>query len=342
MRPTPDSTLSGPLLEVSGLKTYFQTKKAVVKAVDGVSFMVAPGQTVALVGESGCGKSITALSVMGLVPKPNGKVAAGSIRFAGIDLLSLTAEQMTDLRGDQISMIFQEPMTCLNPVLTIGKQLTEVLRRHRRTPRRKAMREAVGMLEVMGVPRAGELVREYPHQLSGGLRQRVMIAMAMLCGPRLLIADEPTTALDVTIQAQVLMLMKQMRRDFGTAVILITHDLGVVADQADHVIVMYAGQIVESVGADTLFSRPLHPYTAGLMASIPSLDLDRETLYSIPGTVPNAAEFPSGCRFAARCERVCKECTGTEIPLEEKAPGHFVRCICVPAAPAQPRGRDAG
>jgi len=331
--PAPGSE-TGPLLEVTDLKTYFLTKRAVVRAVDDISFTVAPGQIVSLVGESGCGKSITALSVMGLVPKPAGKVVAGTIRFAGTDLLGLTPEQMTDLRGNQISMIFQEPMTCLNPVLTIGKQLTEVLRRHRRISRAAALKKAIGMLEVMGVPRAGELVHDYPHQLSGGLRQRVMIAMAMLCQPRLLIADEPTTALDVTIQAQVLMLMKQMRGEFGTAVIFITHDLGVVAEMADHVIVMYAGQIVESVDADTLFIRALHPYTAGLMASIPSLDLDKETLYSIPGTVPNAAEFPPGGRFAARCERVCKDCPETDIPLEEKAPGHLVRCIRVSAAGA--------
>ena len=320
-----------PLLEISDLKTYFQKKDRVSRAVDGVSFTVAPRQVVAIVGESGSGKSITALSIMGLVPQPNGRIVGGSIRFEGRDLRELTDLQMTDVRGNQISMIFQEPMTSLNPVLTIGKQLTEVLQRHAGMRRAPALDRSIRMLETMGVPRAGDLVHEYPHQLSGGLRQRVMTAMAMLCEPKLLIADEPTTALDVTIQAQVLQMMRQMRESFDTAVILITHDLGVVADMADHVIVMYAGQIVESVDADTLFGSPLHPYTSALMASIPSLDVDRETLYSIPGTVPNAAEFPVGCRFAARCGRATQACREGSIDLEEKAPGHRVRCCQVPA-----------
>jgi peptide/nickel transport system ATP-binding protein/oligopeptide transport system ATP-binding protein len=321
-----DRAQPGPLLEVTNLRTYFQKKERVFKAVDGVSFTVAPRQVVAIVGESGSGKSITALSIMGLVPRPHGRIVEGTIRFSGQDLRKLSDIQMTDIRGNKISMIFQEPMTCLNPVLTIGKQLTEVLCRHAGMPKSQALEKSIRMLEVMGVPRAKELVREYPHQLSGGLRQRVMTTMAMLCEPNLLIADEPTTALDVTIQAQVLQMMKQMRESFDTAVILITHDLGVVADMADHVIVMYAGQIVESVDADTLFSHPRHPYTAALLASIPSLDVDKETLFSIPGTVPNASEFPTGCRFAARCAMATDACSTASIHLEEKVPGHFVRC----------------
>jgi peptide/nickel transport system ATP-binding protein/oligopeptide transport system ATP-binding protein len=329
-QPQPDAGIAqdpDPLLAVSGLKTYFVKKDKETRAVDGVSFTVAPGQIVCIVGESGSGKSITALSILRLVPKPHGRIVAGAIRFQGRDLLALTETQMTDLRGNEIAMIFQEPMTSLNPVLTIGKQLTEVLRRHRGDTRAQAREQSIRMLETMGVPRARDLVREYPHQLSGGLRQRVMAAMAMLCRPRLLVADEPTTALDVTIQAQVLQLMKQMRREFGTAIILITHDLGVVADMADQVIVMYAGQIVESVDADSLFHHPRHPYTRALMASIPSLDVDQESLYSIPGTVPDAARFPSGCRFASRCEKATDECTRTAVELEEKAPNHYVRCI---------------
>ena len=322
--------MTEPLLAVSDLRTYFTKKKGVTKAVDGISLTVYPSQVVCIVGESGSGKSLTALSILRLVPPPHGRIISGSIQFEGKDLLALSEAQMTDVRGNDISMIFQEPMTALNPVLTVGQQLTEVLLRHRTIGKREAVAKSVEMLKLMGVPRAAEIIHEYPHQLSGGLRQRVMTAMAMLCQPKLLIADEPTTALDVTIQAQILQLMKAMRQEFNTSIILITQDLGVVAEMADHVIVMYAGQIVESVEADALFHRPDHPYTRALLASIPSLDKDQASLQSIPGTVPNASAFPKGCRFAARCEKATAECSDQEIELEEKRPGHLVRCIKAP------------
>lgn len=321
-----DTTLSQPLLEIHDLKTYFINKHTEVHAVDGIDLTVFPGQIVSIVGESGSGKSMTSLSIMRLVPKPTGKIVSGTVKFAGKDLLSLTEGQMKDIRGNEISMIFQEPMTALNPVMTVGEQISEVLLRHRNVSRREALGKAVDMLKFVGVPRAQEIVREYPHQLSGGMRQRVMIAMAMVCEPKLLIADEPTTALDVTIQAQVLELMKQMRENFHTSIILITHDLGVVADMADHVVVMYAGQVVESVDADELFCQPLHPYTKALMASIPSLEEEKETLYSIPGTVPNAAHFPKGCRFAERCSMAQPRCHDVQPTLRQIKPGHHVRC----------------
>ncbi|MCF8565731.1 ABC transporter ATP-binding protein [Alicyclobacillus tolerans] len=318
--------MSQPLLEIHDLKTYFINKHTEVHAVDGIDLTVFPGQIVSIVGESGSGKSMTSLSIMRLVPKPTGKIVSGTVKFAGKDLLSLTEGQMKDIRGNEISMIFQEPMTALNPVMTVGEQISEVLLRHRNVSRREALGKAVDMLKFVGVPRAQEIVREYPHQLSGGMRQRVMIAMAMVCEPKLLIADEPTTALDVTIQAQVLELMKQMRENFHTSIILITHDLGVVADMADHVVVMYAGQVVESVDADELFCQPLHPYTKALMASIPSLEEEKETLYSIPGTVPNAAHFPKGCRFAERCSMAQPRCHDVQPTLRQIKPGHHVRC----------------
>ncbi|GMA56484.1 dipeptide/oligopeptide/nickel ABC transporter ATP-binding protein [Alicyclobacillus sacchari] len=286
--------MAEPLLAIRDLKTYFVSKHAEVRAVDGIDIDVQKGQIVCIVGESGCGKSMTSLSIMRLVPKPRGKIVNGEILFNGKDLLKLSDRQMSDMRGSEISMIFQEPMTALNPVLTIGTQISEILVRHRGMNKRQALDKAVEMLKFVGVPRANEIIHEFPHQLSGGLRQRVMIAMAMICEPKLLIADEPTTALDVTIQAQVLELMKKMRDETGTAIIMITHDLGVVADMADHVVVMYAGQVVESVAADTVFEQPKHPYTRALMDSIPSLEEDKDVLYSIPGTVPSAANFPKG------------------------------------------------
>ncbi len=318
--------MSEPLLEIANLRTYFISKDAEVKAVDGIDLTVYPRQIVCVVGESGSGKSITSLSIMRLVPQPRGKIVSGTMMFNGRNLLDLSEEQMTDVRGNEISMIFQEPMTALNPVLSIGDQITEVLIRHRHMTKRQAWGKAVEMLRFVGVPRSEQIVHDYPHQLSGGLRQRVMIAMAMVCEPKLLLADEPTTALDVTIQAQVLDLMKKMRDDFNTAIVLITHDLGVVADMADHVVVMYAGQVVESVNADDLFAQPLHPYTKALMASIPSLDEEKEVLYSIPGTVPDAAAFPVGCRFAERCPLAQPSCREKMPELRELQPGHFVRC----------------
>lgn len=321
--------MTKPLLELKNLKTYFISKQATVRAVDGVDIQVLPGQIVCIVGESGSGKSITSLSIMQLLPKPKGKIVDGQILFNGQDLTQLSDRQMAGIRGNDISMVFQEPMTALNPVLTVGEQIVEVLLRHRKLSKQEAMDKAVAMLRVVGVPRADQIVREYPHQLSGGLRQRVMIAMAMICEPKLLIADEPTTALDVTVQLQVLELMKRMRDDFGTSIMLITHDLGVVAEMADHVVVMYAGQVVESVHADILFDEPLHPYTQALMASIPTLEEEKETLYSIPGTVPSAAAFPAGCRFAERCAYAQPSCLEKMPELREIRPGHLVRCDIV-------------
>lgn len=315
-----------PLLEVKGLKTHFFNKDVITRAVDGVDITVHPKEVVCIVGESGSGKSMTALSIMGLVPQPRGKVVDGTIHFNGINLLNNSFKEMAKLRGNEISMIFQEPMTALNPVLKIGDQIQEGYIRHRKVSKKEANKKAIEMLKFVSVPRAEEIMNEYPHQLSGGLRQRVMIAMAMICEPKLLIADEPTTALDVTIQSQVMNLMKKMRDDFGTSILLVTHDLGVVAEMADHVVVMYAGQVVETTDADTLFDRSLHPYTNGLMDSIPSINEDKETLYSIPGIVPEAFNFPKGCRFADRCSIAVDRCKEKMPELREIEPGHFVRC----------------
>ncbi|NLF26880.1 MAG: ABC transporter ATP-binding protein [Clostridiales bacterium] len=318
------------VLELRDVRTRFRKQDGrTVCAVDGVSFSVKKGQVFCLVGESGCGKSVTALSIMGLLPKSNAWLAGGSIRFEGQELTRLKETELAALRGNGISMIFQDPMTALNPVLTIGDQVAEVLITHAALDRRAALRQAANMLKRVGIPRAEAVLREYPHQLSGGMRQRVVIAMALICNPNLLIADEPTTALDVTIQAQVLALISQMIHADGTTVILITHDMGVVSDMADMIAVMYAGQIVELADADALFRDARHPYTKALMSAIPFVDRERDRLYSIPGTVPDAADFPKGCRFAARCERhqadICD--ASEEIPLVEVAPGRFVRCV---------------
>jgi peptide/nickel transport system ATP-binding protein/oligopeptide transport system ATP-binding protein len=318
-----------PMLSVRDLKTYFAGREADVRAVDGVDIDIDAGQIVCVVGESGSGKSMMSLSIMGLVPKPKGKIVGGQVRLNGTDLLKLTERQMSDVRGQDISMIFQEPMTSLNPVLTIGDQLAEVLLRHKKVTKKQALEQAAEMLHFVGVSRAAEVIREYPHQLSGGMRQRVMIAMAMICQPKILIADEPTTALDVTIQAQVLELMKRMRDEFGTGILMITHDLGVVAEMADQVVVMYAGQVVENGDADAVFANPLHPYTNALLASVPSLEEEKASLYSIPGTVPDAAHFPVGCRFAERCDRAQPSCRQTMPALRELTAGHFVRCDLV-------------
>jgi peptide/nickel transport system ATP-binding protein len=319
-----------PLLEVEGLKTHFFTRDGVVRAVDGVSFTVLPGETLALVGESGCGKSVTSLSILRLIASPPGRTVAGSIRFEGRDLLALSEPQMRDVRGNEISMIFQEPMTSLNPVLTVGRQIAEALVLHRGMSRAEAHARAVEMLKLVHIPEPARRAGEYPHQMSGGMRQRVMIAMALACGPKLLIADEPTTALDVTIQAQILDLMRELQSKTGAAIMLITHDLGVVAEMAQRVVVMYAGRKVEEAPVEVLFAQPLHPYTQGLMNSIPRLgeadSLERKRLAEIPGMVPSLREPIPGCAFASRCPHAVERCGREAPPLEAKAPGHSVAC----------------
>ena len=321
------------LLEVSDLGTWFYTRQGIVKAVDGVDFEVAAGETLAIVGESGCGKSMTALSLMRLIPDPPGRIVSGSIRLAGRDLLKISEEEMRDVRGNEISMIFQEPMTSLNPVMTIGKQISEALILHRDMDRKQAMKRAIEMLDLVRIPEPAQRAKEYPHQLSGGMRQRAMIAMALACNPKVLIADEPTTALDVTIQAQILELIVELQREFSAAVLLITHDLGVVAETAHRVIVMYAGRKVEEATVGELFARPLHPYTVGLMNSIPRLDLMRgqtdrtnERLQEIPGIVPPLFDLPPGCAFAPRCNKADEKCRSERPAYEEKQPGHWAAC----------------
>ena len=318
-----------PLLEVKGLKTYFYTEDGVVRAVDGVNFEVYPGEVLGLVGESGCGKSVTSLSIMRLISKP-GKVDAGEILLDGENLLDLPEEEMIKVRGNRISMIFQQPQTALNPVFKVGDQLAEVLNVHQDMGKEAGWKRAVALLKMVGVPDPERRAEAYPHELSGGMAQRVMIAMALACIPELLIADEPTTALDVTIQAQILDLMRDMRKEMGTSVILITHDLGVVAEMAERVAVMYAGEIVEQTDVNSLFDEPLHPYTQGLIGSIPILGEIKDKLDVIPGSVPNLINLPPGCRFAPRCQaRIkysCAICAEVKPELEEIKPGHFVRC----------------
>ena len=321
------------LLEVSDLGTWFYTRQGIVKAVDGVDFSVAAGETLAIVGESGCGKSMTALSLMRLIPDPPGRIVSGSIKLGGKDLLKLSEQEMRSVRGNEISMIFQEPMTSLNPVMTIGRQISEALILHRNMDKKAALRRAVEMLDLVRIPEPAQRAKEYPHQLSGGMRQRAMIAMALACNPKALIADEPTTALDVTIQAQILELIVELQREFGAAVILITHDLGVVAETARRVIVMYAGRKVEEAEVGELFARPLHPYTRGLMASIPRLDLLRgenrnttERLQEIPGIVPPLFALPEGCAFAPRCSKADHKCRSARPDYQQKKPGHWAAC----------------
>lgn len=315
------------LLHVKDLQTHFIQKKSVIPAVNGVDFQVKKGETVAIVGESGCGKSLTALSIMGLVPQPGGKIAGGSIKLDGIDLTKLTEDEMCSIRGKDISMIFQEPMTSLNPVLTVGEQIIEVLMYHQKLSRDQAKKQAIHLLEMVGFARAKEILSDYPHRLSGGMRQRVMIAIAMSCNPKLLIADEPTTALDVTIQAQIMELLKELTKENDTAILLITHDLGVVSDMAEKVIVMYAGEVVEEAPTDELFDEPLHPYTEGLINSVPSLQGEIKRLSTIEGTVPLPNELPAGCRFAPRCLKAFDRCSVDKPELKAISSSRSVRCF---------------
>ena len=325
------STLAAPLLEVDELKTFFFTRDGIVRAVDGLSFSVGRGEVLAIVGESGCGKSVTSLSILRLIASPPGRTVAGRVVFEGRDLLQLSEPEMRKIRGDAISMVFQEPMTSLNPVLTIGHQIAEVLVLHRGGSREGAMQRAVEMLRMVRIPEPERRVAQYPHELSGGMRQRVMIAMALACEPRLLIADEPTTALDVTIQAQILDLMRELKERTGAAIVLITHDLGVVAEMAQRVVVMYAGRKVEEAPVAELFERPRHPYTRGLLDSIPKLGAasgggGATRLSEILGTVPSLAEPIVGCAFAPRCGYATTRCRSDYPPLEEKVPGHHAAC----------------
>ena len=321
----------GPaILEIDNLQTHFFTSAGVVRAVDGVSYAVRSGETLGVVGESGCGKSVTSLSVLRLIASPPGRIVDGRIRFLGQDLLRLPERKMRAIRGNEISMIFQEPMTSLNPVLSIGRQISETLTLHRGMSQRAAQQRAVEMLRLVGIPEPAQRLQQYPHELSGGMRQRVMIAMALACDPRLLIADEPTTALDVTLQAQILDLMRELKAASNAAIILITHDLGVVAEVCDEVAVMYAGEIVERAPVDELFSNPQHPYTVGLLGSIPRLDHRVAHLATIEGMVPNMTNPPAACRFAARCPFVADICTKQSPPLAMVNPGHTSRCLRAP------------
>ncbi len=327
MKATQESK-NGVLLKIEGLQTHFFTEAGTVRAVDGVSLMVRKGETLGIVGESGCGKSVTALSVLRLIPNPPGKIVGGNIYLNGRDLLKLPEDDMRKVRGASISMIFQEPMTSLNPVFTVGDQIAEGIRLHQRLSKRESWNKAIEMLRLVRVADPERRVKEYPHQMSGGMRQRVMIAMALSCNPQLLIADEPTTALDVTIQAQILELLSQLKSELGMAVMLITHDLGVVADTAARVAVMYAGRVVEEAPVMELFANPKHPYTQGLLSSIPRIEKSerRPRLQAIPGMVPDMLELPKGCKFQARCSKVFEPCSGEEPQLKEVAPNHRVRC----------------
>jgi len=320
------------LLGVQDLKVRFYMRDGVIRAVNGVSFRLKRGETLGVVGESGCGKSVMALTVMGLVPQPPGRIESGAIYLEQRDLLKLSERQMRKVRGNEISMIFQEPMTSLNPVMTVGRQISELLTLHQGLPKKKALERAVDFLKLVRIPEPARRLREYPHQMSGGMRQRVMIAMALSCNPRVLIADEPTTALDVTIQAQILKLMGDLKSSLNTAIIMITHDLGVIADMADRVMVMYTGLKVEEAPVNGLYDRPLHPYTIGLMASIPRVDSDAPSgdttprLEEIPGMVPSLRRKITGCTFAPRCKYAVDHCRRDIPPLEEKIPGHWAAC----------------
>ncbi len=318
--------MAEPLLQVRNLKTYFYTDEGVVKAVDGLSYTLNRGETLGIVGESGCGKSVHALSIMRLIPQPPGKIVAGEILFEGRNLLHLSDEEMRRIRGNRIAMIFQEPMTSLNPVLTVGEQIAEAVMLHQKLDRKSAWERAVEMLEKVRIPLARERVRDYPHQFSGGMRQRVMIAMALSCNPSILIADEPTTALDVTIQAQILELMRELQQEYHMAIILITHNLGVVADMCENVVVMYAGKPVERADVYRTFAEPKHPYTWGLLHSIPKLYERKERLIPIEGQPPNLIDLPPGCPFAPRCPFAWEICTQEDPPDYPVGTNHTARC----------------
>ncbi len=326
--------MAEPLLKVDGLRTYFQTDDGLARAVDGVSFDLRKGETLGLVGESGCGKSATALSILRLIPEPPGEVAGGAVLFRGRDLLGLTEEEMRGVRGNDIAMIFQEPMTSLNPAFTCGDQIDEAVRLHQGLGRATARERTVEMLRRVGIPDPARRADEYPHQLSGGMRQRVMIGMALSCNPDLLIADEPTTALDVTIQAQILELLERLQQELGMAVLMITHDLGVIAGVTDRVAVMYAGKIVEMGQVEEIFAAPGHPYTRGLLASIPRLTGMQDRLRVIPGAVPDATRFPEGCRFHPRCPHADAFCRERAPALLDVTPGHAVACWKAEGYPA--------
>ncbi|UCZ53110.1 ABC transporter ATP-binding protein [Bacillus shivajii] len=327
--------MSKPVLEVRNLETHFFTDRGEVPAVDNISFEIHDGEVLGIVGESGCGKSVTSLSVMGLVPSPPGKIVGGEILFRQKqaakakeeDLVHISKKRMRSIRGNQIAMIFQEPMTSLDPLYTIGFQIIEALKNHYKLSKKEARQKAIDLLKLVGIPRSEEIVDEYPHQLSGGMRQRVMIAIAMACDPEVLIADEPTTALDVTIQAQILALMKKLNKEKGTAIMLITHDLGVVAEMCNRVVVMYAGKVVEEGDVRTILKNPKHPYTKGLIRSLPKMSKREKRLYSIPGNVPKPGSIKQGCRFAARCGEVFDRCWKEDPELLQLSNGHQCRCF---------------
>jgi peptide/nickel transport system ATP-binding protein len=324
--------MAPPLLEIRGLRTHFATDDGVVQAVDGVDLSIERGETLGVVGESGCGKTVTAMSVLKLIPMPPGKIVAGQILYQGRDLVPVDTKEMDRIRAKDIAMVFQEPMTSLNPVYTIGEQIAEVLRKHEGLGRKAAIEKTVEMLRLVQIPNPDKRFNDFPHQFSGGMRQRVMIAMALSCNPKLLIADEPTTALDVTIQAQILELLQDMKQRFGMAIMLITHAMGVVAETAQRVVVMYAGKVIEEAPVDALFANPRHPYTQGLIRSIPRIDTaatHKARLEAIPGVVPNLLRPPPGCRFADRCRYAMPKCRAAVPPLIDTGAGHKVACVLV-------------
>ncbi|WP_219211829.1 ABC transporter ATP-binding protein [Variovorax boronicumulans] len=323
----PQTAARAPLLDIRALHTHFETQRGTVRSVNGVSLHVGAGEIVGLVGESGCGKSVTSFSVMRLIPSPPGSIVGGEIIFEGEDLLKKSDAEMRAIRGRSISMIYQDPMTSLNPLRSIGVQIAESVALHEGVSQRQGMQRAVEMLQLVGIPLPAQRVNEYPHQLSGGMRQRVMIAMALACNPRLLIADEPTTALDVTIQAQILELLQRLKRERGMAIVLVTHDLGVVAETCERVVVMYAGRVVEEADVTSLFKHPLHPYTQGLLDSIPRMHEEQERLFVIEGEVPDPLDPPPGCRFASRCPHAMPLCREAEPALVEYAPGRKAACF---------------